>query len=156
MQHNIIVVSMIPDFDEDGNLPSGIHWAPWPEIRMRYGTNPHRRRLLEGLRAALEILARAGCQQAYLDGSFVSAEDFPADFDMCWDLRGVDHTALDPVFLDFDNGRSAQKRRFMGEFFPAQLPELLSGKTFLEFFQTDKSGIGLKGIVAMDLRRPLS
>jgi hypothetical protein len=142
---------MIPDFDEDGNLPVGVHWAAWPEIRMRYGTNLHRRRLLEGLREVLEILARAGCEKAFVDGSFVTAKDFPRDYDMCWDLRGVDPNRLEPVFFDFTNRRSAQKRRFMGEFFPAQLPEGFSGKTFLEFFQ-----IGPKGIVAIDLRRPLS
>jgi len=122
---------------------------------MRYGTNPHRRRLLEGLREVLEILARAGCEKAYLDGSFVTSKDFPGDFDMCWDVRGVDPTKLEPVFFDFTDRRSAQKRRFMGEFFPAQLPEGSSGRTFLEFFQIDPSGIGLKGIVAIDLERPL-
>lgn len=102
------------------------------------------------------MLATAGCTAAYIDGSFVSAKDFPRDFDVCWDARGVDPTVLDPVFLDFSNSRAAQKRRFMGEFFPAQLPEGASGKTFLEFFQTDKDSGNPKGIVAIDLKRLLS
>ena len=37
--------------------------------------------------------------------------------------------------------------------FPAQLPNGTSGKTFLEFFQTDKRTGEPKGIIALDLRR---
>lgn len=60
---------------------------------------------------------------------------------------------LDPVFLDFSHARAAQKARFLGEFFPADLPEGLTGKTFLDFFQTDKDTGATKGIVALNLRR---
>jgi hypothetical protein len=58
-----------------------------------------------------------------LDGSFVTTKERPGDFDACWDIRFVDDAVLDPTFLDFSQGRAAQKRRFLGEFFPAQLPE---------------------------------
>jgi hypothetical protein len=60
------------------------------------------------------------------------------------------------VFFDFTNGRAAQKKRFMREFFPAQLPEAASGRTFLEFFQVDKENGSPKGIVAIDVKRVLS
>lgn len=144
---------MIPAFKPDGTLPPGLFWADWTEIRSRFGWNPHRRRLLAGLREALEALAQAGCGAVYIDGSFVTSKDAPADFDACWDARGADPGLLDPVFLDFTSGRAAQKRRFMGEFFPAQFAEGVSGKTFLEFFQTDKDTGRPKGIVAIDIKR---
>lgn len=89
----------------------------------------------------------------YVDGSFVTAEPQPRDFDACWDISGVDPNLLDPVFFDFDNHRAAQKARFLGEFFPAQLHEGGSGRTFLEFFQTDRDSGDAKGIVAIELRR---
>src|SRR5262249_36645953 len=145
-------VLMVPDFGGEGTLPPGIHWAQWSELVARFGTNTHRRQLLAGLKEALLMLAAAGCKAVFLNGSFVTIKEFPEDFDACWDIRGVDPAALDPVFLDFDNGRAAQKRRFMGEFFPAQVPEGASGKTFLEFFQTDKGSGNPKGIVAIDVR----
>lgn len=44
----------------------------------------------------------------------------------------------------------------MGEFFPAQIPEGISGKTFLDFFQTDKNSGNPKGIVAIDARSLLT
>jgi hypothetical protein len=88
----------------------------------------------------------------YIDGSFVTSKDFPGDFDGCWDVTAVDVAKLDPVLLDFNNGRAAQKARFLGELFPAQLPAGLGGRTFLEFFQVDKSTGMEKGIVVIDLR----
>jgi hypothetical protein len=147
---------MIPDFQADGNLPPGVHWSDWMEFNARYSTNPHRRQLLAGLKEAIQMLAKAGCAAVYVNGSFVTAKDFPGDFDACWDLKGVNPAALDPVFFDFGNGRAAQKARFMGEFFPAQVPEGASGKTFLEFFQTDRDSGNPKGIVAIDVRGLLS
>jgi hypothetical protein len=99
------------------------------------------------------LLKAAGCRTAFVDGSFVTAKPAPGDFDACWAIDGVDPDRLDPAFLDFSNSRARQKARFGGEFFPADLPEGLTGKTFLEFFQTDKETGAPKGIVALDLRR---
>jgi len=77
----------------------------------------------------------------------------PGDVDVCWAIEHVNPDKLDPVFLDFSRSRAAQKARFQSEFFPADLPEGLTGKTFLEFFQTDKETGVPKGILALDLRR---
>jgi hypothetical protein len=84
---------------------------------------------------------------------FVTNKPDPGDFDACWSIDGVDADRLDPVFMDFSNARARQKERFAGEFFPAGLPEGVSGKTFLEFFQTDRETGKAKGIVMVDLRR---
>ena len=109
--------------------------------------------MLAGFREACEALRKAGCRLVYLDGSFVTTKEHPGDFDACWDIENVDDEALDPVFWDFSQGRAAQKRRFLGEFFPAQLPEGATGKAFVEFFQVNKVSGELKGIVAIRLRR---
>lgn len=142
---------MLPAFNAEGNLPAGVHWTDWPEIEQRFGHNPHRVKLLEGFRKAIEELRAAGCKTVYLDGSFVTEKAQPNDFDACWDLTDVDPDKLDPVFLDFDNSRATQKAHFFGEFFPAQFSEGVSGKTFLDFFQVDKQTGNLKGIVGLNL-----
>ena len=152
-QDNDTVVLLIPEFQADGNLPFGVHWAPWSAIEARFGGTFHRRGLLKGLRLAIEALLCAGCKAVFLDGSFVTAKEQPGDFDACWDLNAVDPDELDPIFFDFDDGRAAQKARFGGEFFPAQMPEGWSGKTFLEFFQTDRVTGAPKGIIGIDLTR---
>ena len=140
---------MLPEFTRDGNLPPGIHWATWRELADRFGWSPRRRKLLKGLRQALRLLRDAGCTVAYIDGSFVTSKETPGDFDACWDVAGVDPERLDPIFLEFSDSRAAQKRRFGGELFPAQLPEGITGRTFLAFFQTDRRAGGRKGIVAI-------
>jgi hypothetical protein len=103
---------VIPEFEAAGNLPAGIHDATWNEFATRYGTRAHRRRLLDGLRRALESLRDAGCAQAYINGSFVTAKDEPGDFDACWEVANVDSQLLDPVLLDFSDRRRAQKAKF--------------------------------------------
>lgn len=141
---------MIPPFDRRGTLPPGIHEASWPEFAERFGGTARRRLLLAGLKLALRNLQEAGCPLVYVDGSFVTAKPEPGDFDACWGIEGVVPELLDPVLLDFSDGRAAQKAKFRGELFPAELPEGLSGRTFLEFFQTDKETGLSKGIVALD------
>ena len=91
----------------------------------------------------------------YLDGSFVTTKDQPADFDGCWDPSGVSGSQLDPVLLDFRPGRLAQKVKYSGELFPstAQAEAKSPHRTFLEFFQEDKNTGRRKGIISIDLRR---
>ena len=127
-------------------MPPGIHVAIWPELAERFGTNQQRREILAGLLRALQALKAAGCRRAYVDGSFITSKEVPGDFDGCWDHTGVDFDALDPVLLDFDGHREAQKAKFEGEMFIADAP----GNRFLEFFQIDRNGRP-KGIIQINL-----
>lgn len=115
----------------------------------RFGWNPRRRQLLDGLADAIEVLAAAGCRTLWLNGSFVTAKEEPADFDACWDTDGVDLDLLDAVVLDLSSGRSAQKARFGGELFP-NVTEAQSGLVFSEFFQNERD-TGRKGIVVLTI-----
>lgn len=142
---------MIPEFTADGLLPRGIHPATLEEVFERFGGNERRERLLVGLTEALRLLHAAGCRRVYINGSFVTSKERPNDIDACWDISGVDVDALDPVFFEFDNGRAAQKARFGAEFFPAQVPEGITGKAFLDFFQVDRQTGEPKGIIEIEL-----
>ena len=144
---------MIPEFDLDGNLPPGIHLATWQEFTERFGITSYRQKLLKGLQAALESLKKGSCESVYIGGSFVTAKAEPGDFDGCWEPNGVNPYLIDPVLLNFNNGRAAQKAKYGGELFLANRKELGSGNTFLEFFQIDKETGRQKGIIKLDLRR---
>lgn len=102
----------------------------------------------------MHSLRSAGCSAVYIDGSFVTSNSEPADFDVCWDETGVNLFKLDPVLLTYEEGRAAQKAKYGGEFFPASVIAGQSQGVFLEFFQTDKDTGAPKGIVALDLRGP--
>jgi len=125
--------------------------ANWREVEARFGGSPRRVLLLAGLREALADLRDAGCRTAYVDGSFVTAKKEPGDFDACWTADGVRADALDPVLLDFSEGRRAQKERFGGELFPADIAAEPAGTRFLDYFQRDRETGDLKGIVRIDL-----
>ena len=134
-----------------GNLLPGIHEAAWDELVTRYGSTPHRLSLLAGLRQALDALQTAGCRRAYINGSFVTVQEDPADFDGCWEVVGVNADLLDPVLLDFRHHRAAQKARFGGELFLAHMPADPLGTSFLDFFRRDKATGDPKGIIGIDL-----
>lgn len=141
---------MIPDADRTtGYLPLGVHDAPWGEVAKRFGSNSHRARLIAGLLAALQSLAGAGCRSVLIDGSFVSQKDLPGDFDGIWDTRGVVPDRLDPVLLDFSNGRAAMKSKYLGELFPATF-FAAPGVLYRDFFLKDRNGVP-KGAVNIDL-----
>jgi hypothetical protein len=145
---------MIPDFDKDGNLPPGHHLTDWDGFVVRFGTNAHRRRLLAGLKQLLLSLKSVGCGRVFLDGSFISSKELPSDFDGCWDRTGMslpDLKLKDPVLLDFTNGRRAQKLKYGGEMFPADVTEGTSGRTFINFFSQDKDTSNAKGLVEINL-----
>ena len=128
--------------------------STWNAFTERFGTTPHRRLLIGGLRAALSILRDAGCQRVYVNGSFVTANTTPNDYDVAWEPAGVDLkllNSLEPLFFDFNNLRAAQKAKFHGEFFPARRAADLVGTVFLDFFQIDKHTGDPKGIIAIDL-----
>ena len=96
------------------------------------------------------MLANAGCNHVYLDGSFVTAKPHPGDYDGCWDHVGVDLAKLDPVLLDFTNKRAAQKAKYLGEMFIAGMPSGPGGP-FVDFFQIEKFSGRPKGILRISL-----
>ncbi len=143
---------MIAEFNRDETLPRRDSLVELARSRVAVRLSERRRLLLSGLRSALRALHGARCQRVYIDGSFVTAKREPGDYDACWDIEGIDLESLDPVFLDFSNARRAQKRKYFGEFFPAQMAEGATGKLFLNFFQTDKETRKPKGIVGLKLQ----
>ena len=147
---------MIPEFDENGNLPPGIHFCEWEEFKERFGTNITRDRLIKGLSRAMMKLKAAGCRIIYINGSFVTSKVKPKDYDACWEDDGItlgDLKSVDPVLYNFARGRAQQKSLYRGEIFPASYPADESGKNYLDFFQFDTRTNVRKGIIAIDLQR---
>lgn len=144
---------MLPEFKKiNGLLPEGEHGASWDEVCTRFGTSAGRNALLAGLLEACRSLRNAGVQHLYLDGSFVTAKNNPGDWDACYSRVGVTAALLDPVLLDFTNGRAAQKAKFKGEAFIAETKASgMLGPPYLKFFQMEKGSGRPKGIVKLDL-----
>lgn len=140
---------MMSVFTAEGELPPGIHYATWEEIFDCFGKTEYRRTLLNGMLSAFRALQHAGCTLIFLDGSFVTLEANPNDYDGCWEIEGVCLELLDPILLDFTNESKAQKKKFGGELYP-MLPASDDQPALFQVFQCSREGRP-KGIVAMRL-----
>ena len=120
--------------------PPGIYQATWREIRERFGWNEQRVRLLQGIELVALELRAARCRAVWLDGSFVTTKEEPADYD----LASTEISRLDPSLRTLRD-RTAMKERYGGDSLPTD-----AGMPFVKFFQTDRDGRP-KGIVQIDL-----
>jgi hypothetical protein len=145
---------MIPEFDENGNLPPGVHWVEWEEFDERFNYNSTRQRLIDGLRLAMTHLSAAGCRTIYVDGSFTTNKEKPGDFDACYDEETLDtyYLRINAPKLYNHYDRVGQKSKYKGEIFPSNQPVGNYGDSSYDFFQSDRLG-NKKGIIAIDLMR---
>jgi hypothetical protein len=81
---------MIPQYNDDGYLPPGIHRATLEEIASRFGQESELRQVqMESLRWLVDLARRAGAQRIVVNGSFVTDKLEPNDVD-CVLLIGPD------------------------------------------------------------------
>lgn len=75
---------MLPVFNQDGNLPEGIHQATVSEVLSRFASSSARRRWLgEKFQSLLNLAKATGkLQQIFLWGSFVTGKESPNDLDV--------------------------------------------------------------------------
>lgn len=139
---------MLPEFDESGHLPPGVHLLGWPEFTAAFDCNRKRRELVEGMRLALLNLKRAGCLAACIDDSFATQTPSPSDYDGCSETASVDRSLVDPVPFDGSYGRRLQKMVYGGEMFPVD-PDP-DGWSAPEYFQIDMF-CNARGIIMMRL-----
>jgi hypothetical protein len=142
----------IPGYDDNGNLPPGLYRVTLEEIRNHFTWNAKRKRLFGGLIRALKNLAEAGVKKVWIDGSFVTDKNEPADIDGCWEYHeSVDVNRLDEVFLDLNPPRTSMRKKYGVDFLISTV-SLLDGRgnTVLEFFQQDRDG-NQKGILLVEI-----
>lgn len=75
----------LPEFRDDGWLPTGHHRAEWNEIAVRFGGKPgsHRADLTAKLLELYQALQAASVSGTILlDGSYISEKIEPGDFDI--------------------------------------------------------------------------
>ncbi len=73
---------MIPEFNERGYLPAGIHVVTLDEVGSRFGDGSELRRVqMQSLRWLVELARAAGVQRFVVNGSFVTDTAEPNDVD---------------------------------------------------------------------------
>ena len=88
----------LPEFNAAGELPPGEHEAVLGEVEKKFGTiNAQRRRLMAGLKRAVDNLAKSNVRKIWIDDSFVTDKKTPRDIDGVWETHdGIDLAVLDP------------------------------------------------------------
>ncbi len=138
----------IPNFNGNGELPTGEYLVTLDEIEARFGSaNEVRRKLMQGLKAAVANLSQANVRKLWIDGSFVTDKQFPNDIDGVWEVNEyIDLEVVDPIFL---GDRQGMKDKYGLDFFQDVI-EAGSGLPFPKFFQTNRDGES-KGILVVYL-----
>jgi hypothetical protein len=129
---------MIPNSNEQGYLPSGIHGATLDEIAERFGEESELRRVeMESLRWLRTLALRAGVLRIVVNGSFVTDAYEPNDVD-CVLLIGLDYPKDQTADAELQQG------------LPFIQAQLLTQEAFDYYvntiFSTDRRGV-LKGMV---------
>ena len=122
---------MIPNFNDEGYLPLGIHRATLEEITARFGQESEVRQVqMESLRWLVDLAWWTGVQRIVVNGSFVTDKLEPNDVD-CVLLIGP----------DFPRDATAEAELLAG--LPFVNMELVDMEAFLQFtektFATDRN-----------------
>jgi hypothetical protein len=142
---------MIPDFNDSGLLPAGIHLCTLEEIEASFVYNNRRRQLFEGLLLLISDLKSVHAPAIFVDGSYVSAKTQPNDIDVCWEEGSGTNYEYELAHLPILFNRNQAKAKYKADLFPAYLKETASGKLFIDFFRTDKQTGEEKGILKLEL-----
>jgi hypothetical protein len=146
------VAMPIPELNEDGFLPEGIHEASLEEVRERFGRfqrTDRRLDLFSKLSLFLAEVRASGLVEAIIvDGSFVTEKDEPSDIDLILVLRPDHDYDADPKPFEYNVvSKRRVRRRFRFDVVSAR-----EGSDEYEqsvnFFQGVKGRSGLrKGVV---------
>jgi hypothetical protein len=96
---------MIPEFDEHGYFPPGIHKATIEEINQRFGCQSELRRVqMESLHWLIDLLRGKSIKRFIINGSFTTDEYEPNDVDciiMFDESFYFDDDILENAFVEF-------------------------------------------------------
>jgi hypothetical protein len=136
---------MIPERNDDGYLPAGVHRATLEEVAARFGRETELRRVqMESLAWLVDLARRAGARRLIVNGSFVTDRPEPNDIDCV-------------VLIDEDFPRDGEEAE--------AAKELLAGLPFIELklavpqdfawfvervFATDRKAVA-KGMIEVEL-----
>lgn len=146
----------IPEFNERGHLPAGVHTCTLDEIQETFGSfqrTDRRPKLFERLKEFVEALKLSDIvESVMLDGSFVTNIDEPSDIDLVLVLKpNHDFAAELPPFRYNVLSRRMVRKTFRFDILVArQQSEELD--EYIEFFQQVKEQPQLtKGLLSFQL-----
>jgi hypothetical protein len=139
----------LPDFNEEGDLPPGVHRAKLSEVLERFGQGTvQRRAVADRLSRIYQLVAGTGLMARFVVfGSFVTAKDEPNDVDiiiLMEDAFDVD-SATGETALVFQHAEA--DAHFGASIFWSSRSGAMGGEqALIEYWQVRREG-GQRGIV---------
>lgn len=135
--------TMIPPFDDAGDLPPGLHTTTWEEFRdrfCRFLRSDRRPQLCQQLERLVEEARASGIvSRVLVGGSMVQATVEPNDFDCIVVLRTEAHyESLRPDQLIVADARLARSR-YVGDIFIAREGQRPLSR-YIDFFSRNRDG----------------
>lgn len=146
----------IPEFDERGNLPAGIHWATLDDVIKRFSSSKSMRRAKLGKCLVQFIsLVNLYAQEIYIDGSYTTSKLAPGDIDLIivLSIASKQDLAFQTKFLALQRNFDDELHIFF-RFENAPFPD----QDIYEYFQitkakNDQNGhIHAKGIISLEMK----
>jgi hypothetical protein len=136
----------IPDFDQLGLLPAGVHDCDLAEIQARFTWNERRAAIWAGFQQLLQELAAMNMHYPlYVNGGFVTDRDDPSDVDLALDLcDGAPEEHQRDALFHFHQRHAAIHEQMRVDYYP-NLPG--AQHDFRQFFQY----VGLRTAMAKRL-----
>lgn len=123
----------IPEWNEYGLLPEGIHDCAIEDIQLRLGFNEHRQRLLEGLDGAIQWLkTMPPIECLIIDGSFVTDKERPGDIDAVAMIANLTEKNQREWVRSWESQKVMIKQNHQVDLYPTVLG---NGYNFAAFFQ---------------------
>lgn len=123
----------IPDWNEYGLLPEGVHDCGIDEVADRLGFNAHRQQLIEGLRGVIGWMERMPpAESLIIDGSFVTDKDLPGDIDAVAMISNLTERNQRQWVRNWQPERVQLKQQYGVDLFPTVIGR---GNNFASYFQ---------------------
>lgn len=135
-------------FNAKGNLSKTVE-LNFDELYDHFGCSPSRKKKIDDALLFMELFRSCGCTTAFIGGSFASTKKYPADIDLCFDLRNVNYEQLEkvfPDFFDFNKIGLIRKQLLIHIFYFDDACTHL-----LEMLQSDREGYP-KGLIKLNLK----
>ena len=127
----------IPDLDEHGLLPVGIHDCSVEEMKARFGWNEHRQQMIcSFVQFLTSEIRNVFDHPVYADGSFVTDKEHPNDIDVVLDIRDADD-AQQSLGLEFWSERQACIRNRYHVDFWINLQDKNDFAAFFQYIRTE-------------------
>jgi hypothetical protein len=122
----------IPNFNDDGLLPSGRHQCTLDEAKDMFAHNDARSIIWDNFCAVLLEMAAAGLEGTlFLDGSYVTDKAIPGDIEVAFDVRNESDQKQGLALLFFHTQHNRLKSTIKVDWYPV----LPGNNDFVSFFE---------------------